>query len=148
MRLSSPSESMSSSSPSSPPPPPPSSSPLPEGSGRSSPPAQYTSGLGWTHVDTGAFAKYIGVGTIVMDSLLLPFEVVKNRIQVVRHPAGLFSTGRSLFRTFGFAGLFRGWVPGVLGSLPSQVTHLMLYEYLKERLAHLIPPQGRTPLQG
>jgi solute carrier family 25 protein 44 len=111
-------------------------------------PAQFTSGLGWTHVDVGAFAKFIGIGTILMDSLLLPFEVVKNRIQVVRHPAGLFSTGRSLYRAFGFAGLFRGWVPGVIGSLPSQVTHLLLYEYLKERLARTIPFEVRTPMQA
>ncbi|GMH15964.1 hypothetical protein Nepgr_017805 [Nepenthes gracilis] len=83
-----------------------------------------------------------GVGTGALQSLLLtPVELIKIRLQLQQHThfgagsqTGPISIARSIFKTEGLGGLYRGLTITVLRDAPAHGLYFWTYEYMRERL--------------
>jgi solute carrier family 25 folate transporter 32 len=87
-------------------------------------------------------------------ALLHPLDLIKTRMQVQdarsqgrRLPMyrGLFHGVRSIVSLEGWAGLFQGLGPNLIGSTTSWGLYMYLYALCKDWLAPRMPPRARTP---
>ena len=87
-------------------------------------------------------------------ALLHPLDLIKTRMQVQdarsqgrRLPMyrGLFHGVRSIVSLEGWAGLFQGLGPNLIGSTTSWGLYMYLYALCKDWLAPRMPQRARTP---
>lgn len=88
------------------------------------------------------FVGWISIASLVEGSITHPFDLVKCRQQVSNAvPGSTFSYMRTVVRSEGVLGLYRGFGWSVIGGLPSEVSTYVGYTVLKE--AMLSTPAGR-----
>ncbi|XP_052176108.1 mitochondrial arginine transporter BAC2-like [Diospyros lotus] len=77
-----------------------------------------------------------GIGTGAIQSLMLtPVELLKIRLQLsTTNHRGPASLARTIFRTEGFRGLYRGLTVTVLRDAPAHGVYFWTYEYAREKL--------------
>ncbi|KAJ7951779.1 Mitochondrial carrier protein [Quillaja saponaria] len=82
-----------------------------------------------------------GVGTGALQSLMLtPVELVKIRLQLqnkrqsAESQRGPLGVAKSIFRTEGFQGMYRGFTITMLRDAPSHGFYFWTYEYMREQL--------------
>ncbi|KAJ7951775.1 Mitochondrial carrier protein [Quillaja saponaria] len=82
-----------------------------------------------------------GVSTGALQSLMLsPVELVKirlqlqNKVQSAESHRGPLGVAKSIFRTEGFRGMYRGFAITMLRDAPSHGIYFWTYEYMREQL--------------
>jgi len=63
-----------------------------------------------------------------------PFDVLRTRLQVNRGGTFTISSTLNLARNLGWRGLYRGFVPYSVGSLPPHATYFISYNIFKDYL--------------
>ncbi|CAN8233354.1 unnamed protein product [Cochlearia groenlandica] len=76
-----------------------------------------------------------GVGTGAMQSLMLsPVELIKIRLQLQQSNIGPIRLAKSILRTQGLKGIYRGLTITVLRDAPAHGLYFWTYEYIRENL--------------
>lgn len=85
----------------------------------------------YTHLLAGVSAGLVSTITFY------PLELLKTRMQVIeatnKHYRGISPAVRSIIAKEGFAGFYRGMLPGILAASGSWGGYFYLYEYAKDR---------------
>eukprot|EP00250_Pteridium_aquilinum_P018114 c23952_g2_i1 orf=725-1651(-) len=103
--------------------------------------AQLSRALSRGNADPPSYEKVaiagLGAG-FIQTSILTPVELVKIRLQLysstARTPIGPLALARSIFRTEGIQGLYRGLGITILRDAPAHAFYFTSYEYVREQL--------------
>jgi solute carrier family 25 folate transporter 32 len=99
-------------------------------------------------------------GGVISTTLLLPLDVIKVRLQVseesdnvrraggVKRRLGAMRIFHGIMKHEGFAGLYQGWTPSVIGSAVSWGGYFYLYENFKRQLVAYKLESSTTPVSS
>lgn len=118
----------------------------------------YDLGVEWQDLDLKKF-MLIGSGVYLAEcAIIYPFELIKTQLQVdkvtctittltfLKGSTSFFKDARrrtkEIVRTQGIRGLYHGYWPSTLFSLPSQGLYIMSYNYFKDALERKYPSES------
>eukprot|EP01039_Chlorochromonas_danica_P006071 gene6071-6685_t len=84
-----------------------------------------------------------GLASVIVRTLLQPFDTIKTVQQMHPHPLSVAQTAKMIVATRGVRDLWSGVLVTALGSAPSVAVYFGVFSSTKKRLATLLPPDQR-----
>lgn len=84
-------------------------------------------------------------GNVASSVLFVPKEVVKQRMQSAVEPGSFLGAAKSVLRTSGISGLYRGYKATLLRNIPSTMLRFAIYEEAKIAIRRLKREKTDTP---
>eukprot|EP00056_Hartaetosiga_gracilis_P001809 m.47785 g.47785 ORF g.47785 m.47785 type:complete len:177 (-) comp10790_c0_seq3:475-1005(-) len=95
--------------------------------------------IGWADINKPVYFGLCGLFFFGFETLTYPVDFLKTRQQHAQHPLTHTSIVKSVVRSEGVKGLFRGYATSVSGSLPGQLLYFASYEVVKTMYEEVFP---------